>query len=54
MVRFTFWKETTLVGEARMDWGWMTTEGGDQLGSYCTEGENEGLGKEWQQKCQTC
>lgn len=29
MVRFTFWKEIILVGEVRMDWGWMIIEGGD-------------------------
>ena len=44
-----FWKkETTLVAELRVDLGWMTIEDIGQLGSYSTERENEGPGKEWQ------
>lgn len=42
------WEETTLVAEGKMDWGWMTTEDEDQLGSYCTEWGNKGLGKSGQ------
>lgn len=54
MVRFMFWKETTLVAKAGMDWGWITIENEDQSRSFCIEWENEGPSKEWPNKCHTC